>query len=207
VGAFHGLLSEVSLDAAGLAALRERVEAKDAEGVRSLLAGQRAAPAVRDAVVRLCGLSGPLSVLNEARDALAAFPAASAAVAELGQVAGALAEAGLGHHLAIDLGEVRGLDYYTGFVFRVYAEGLGFEIGGGGRYDTLLARFGRPLPAVGFMFGLDRLDLLMERQGVCAPGTGPLAEPIAEAELGASLARARARRALGSRVRFDGVRS
>ena len=49
---------------------------------------------------------------------------------------------------------MRGLDYYTGLVFRIYAPGLGFEVGGGGRYDGLLARFGRPLPAVGFMLGL-----------------------------------------------------
>ena len=60
---------------------------------------------------------------------------------------------------------MRGLDYYTGLVFRVFAPGLGFEVGGGGRYDALLARFGRPLPAVGFMLGLDRLALLLERQG------------------------------------------
>ena len=43
-----------------------------------------------------------------------------------------------GDRVAIDLGEVRGLDYYTGLVFRAYARGLGFEVGGGGRYDTLL---------------------------------------------------------------------
>ena len=63
------------------------------------------------------------------------------------------ARPGLADRLAVDLGEVRGLDYYTGLVFRVFAPGLGFEVGGGGRYDTLLARFGRPLPAVGFMLG------------------------------------------------------
>jgi ATP phosphoribosyltransferase regulatory subunit len=207
VGVFHGLLAEASLDAGGLAVLRERVEAKDADGARELLSGPRATIEVRDAVVRLCGLTGPLSVLDDAARAFAAFPAAAAAVADLAQIAGALAAAGLGGHLAIDLGEVRGLDYYTGLVFRVYAEGLGFEIGGGGRYDTLLGRFGRPLPAVGFMFGLDRVDLLRERQGVCAPGTGPIAEPVAGPELGSLLARARARRASGARVRFDGVRS
>ena len=36
-------------------------------------------------------------------------------------------------HLAVDLGGVRGLDYYTGLVFRVFTPGLGFEDGGGGR--------------------------------------------------------------------------
>jgi ATP phosphoribosyltransferase regulatory subunit len=206
VGVFHGLLAAASLEAGGLGALRERVEAKDADGARALLAGLQAPPEVRDAIVRLCGLTGPLSVLEEAARAFAAFPAAAAAVSELAETAGALATAGLGGHLAIDLGEVRGLEYYTGLVFRVYAEGLGFEIGGGGRYDTLLGRFGRPLPAVGFMFGLDRLDLLMERQGVNTPGGGPIAETVSGPELGTSLARARSRRAAGARVRFEGAR-
>ena len=91
------------------------------------------------------------------------------AAANLEGVVGALHEAGLGEHLALDLGEVRGLDYYTGLVFRIVAPGLGFEVGSGGRYDSLLGRFGRPLPAVGFMLGLDRLDLLLQRQGVALP--------------------------------------
>jgi ATP phosphoribosyltransferase regulatory subunit len=97
---------------------------------------------------------------------------------------------------------VRGLDYYTGLVFRVFAPGLGFEVGGGGRYDTLLERFGRPLPAVGFMLGLDRVVLLLERQG-CAPGAEP--SPVAEVhgdDLGAALAEARAKRTARARVRF-----
>ena len=46
------------------------------------------------------------------------------------------------------------LGYYTGAVFEVYDPALGVPIGGGGRYDDLLGRFGRPLPAVGF--ALDR---------------------------------------------------
>ena len=62
--------------------------------------------------------------------------------------------------------------------------------------------FGRPLPAVGFMLGLDRVALLLERQG-----RAPEAEPSSVAkvhggDLGTALAEARARRASGARVRF-----
>jgi len=102
----------------------------------------------------------------------------------------------------VDLGEVRGLDYYTGLVFRVFAPGLGFEVGGGGRYDTLLARFGRPLPAVGFMLGLDRVALLLERQGVARGAAPAPASRVHGDHLGAALSEARARRASGARVRF-----
>ena len=97
---------------------------------------------------------------------------------------------------------MRGLDYYTGLVFRVFAPGLGFEVGGGGRYDTLLARFGRPLPAVGFMLGLDRVALLLERQGRPRPSSRSPREAVRGAALGEALARAVARRRQGARVRF-----
>ena len=61
-------------------------------------------------------------------------------------------------HLTIDLGEVRGFDYYTGILFRAYVPQLGFEVAIGGRYDGLPATFGEDLPAVGFSFSLDRLE-------------------------------------------------
>ena len=60
-----------------------------------------------------------------------------------------------------DLGLARDLGYYTGAVFEVYDPALGAPLGGGGRYDDLLGRFGRPLPAVGFALGVDRLHIAL----------------------------------------------
>ncbi len=60
-----------------------------------------------------------------------------------------------------DLGLVRSIGYYTGAVFEVYDPALGAPIGGGGRYDELLGRFGRSLPAVGFALGVDRLHIAL----------------------------------------------
>jgi ATP phosphoribosyltransferase regulatory subunit len=60
-----------------------------------------------------------------------------------------------------DLGLVRSLGYYTGAVFQVYDPAYGVPIGSGGRYDELLAGFGRPLPAVGFALNVERLHIAL----------------------------------------------
>ena len=202
VGAFGAILAGCGLDAAVLEELRNRVESKDADGVREACARHGVPSGVAAATALLASLGGDPAVLAEAEAALSPWPAAQGAVRELRAVADALEDAGLGPNLAVDLGEVRGLDYYTGMVFRLYAPGLGFEVGGGGRYDGLLARFGRPMPAVGFMLGLDRVAALMGRQGA-DPGTaGPRVESLGDMPLGKALARARERRKAGGRIRF-----
>jgi ATP phosphoribosyltransferase regulatory subunit len=61
------------------------------------------------------------------------------------------------------------MEYYTGLVFDIYAEGVGGEIGGGGRYDHLIGRFGCELPATGFAFDLDRLLQLHALRSVARP--------------------------------------
>ena len=55
----------------------------------------------------------------------------------------------------IDVGLVRDLDYYTGLVFEVVHPALGEPIGGGGRYDSLVGKFGDDRPAVGFALAID----------------------------------------------------
>jgi ATP phosphoribosyltransferase regulatory subunit len=56
-----------------------------------------------------------------------------------------------------DLGLVRTLGYYTGAVFEVYDAAFGAPLGGGGRYDELLGRFGRPLPACGWALDVEQV--------------------------------------------------
>jgi ATP phosphoribosyltransferase regulatory subunit len=76
-----------------------------------------------------------------------------------------LLEGSVAEHVIFDLGLARGLGYYTGAVFDVYDPALGEPLGGGGRYDDLLGRFGRALPAVGFAIGVDRLHAALAGEG------------------------------------------
>ena len=74
-----------------------------------------------------------------------------------------LAQEGIEYELNPKL--VRGLDYYAKTVFEVYSSNLGAQsaAGGGGRFDGLFELYGeKPVPAVGFALGLDRIALLSE---------------------------------------------
>ena len=64
-----------------------------------------------------------------------------------------------------DLGLIRDLDYYTGAVFEVYDAALGAPLGGGGRYDDLLGRYGRELPACGWALNVERLHIARVGEG------------------------------------------
>ena len=70
-----------------------------------------------------------------------------------------LSERGVADRVIFDLGLVRELGYYTGAVFEVYDPAVGFALGGGGRYDELIGRFGRDLPACGIALDVQRVHL------------------------------------------------
>ncbi len=70
--------------------------------------------------------------------------------------------------LEFDMTLARGLDYYTGAIFEVKADGVEMgSIGGGGRYDDLTGIFGlNGVSGVGISFGVDRIYLVMEALGL-----------------------------------------
>lgn len=74
-------------------------------------------------------------------------------------------------NVEIDFSIVRGIDYYTGFVFETFvkgSEGLG-SVASGGRYDSLIGLYGGgDVPATGFGIGIDRLmEALKEGKPYC----------------------------------------
>jgi ATP phosphoribosyltransferase regulatory subunit len=142
VGALAPALA--ALPAAERTAVRGLIDRKDAAGLAASAAGAlRTLPFVigrRDALDRAAQL------VPEARDAIERLRAIDAALSGDER-----------RHVVYDFGEVRGLDYYTGIQFEVFVAGAGAAVGAGGRYDDLVARFGRPLPAVGLALNLDAL--------------------------------------------------
>lgn len=131
-----------ALPAEERAAVRRLIDRKDAAGLASTAADAlRTLPFV---IGRREALDRAAEVAPEARDAIARLRAIDAALSDEER-----------RHVVYDFGEVRGLDYYTGIHFEVFVAGAGAAAGAGGRYDDLVARFGRPLPAVGLALNLD----------------------------------------------------
>ena len=112
---------------------------------------------VARAIFELSRLRGGKQALEDVRALLKPFGCESG-IAELETVFEALVERGLGEKILIDFSVMSSFDYYTGLVFEAYAPGLGSPLGGGGRYDNLLAAYGaEKVPAAGFAFYLEQV--------------------------------------------------
>jgi ATP phosphoribosyltransferase regulatory subunit len=172
-----------ALDAAGLAGYR--IGLGDAALYPSLLDGHGVEGEARRRILHelqtrdFVGLEREVERLGlgaEATEALVRVPQRRGGAAVL-ETAGAAADglravvAALPDEVAgrviFDLGLARSLGYYTGAVFEVYDAALGAPLGGGGRYDDLLGRFGRDLPAAGWALNVERLHIALvgERRG------------------------------------------
>jgi ATP phosphoribosyltransferase regulatory subunit len=71
-------------------------------------------------------------------------------------------EYGYDGNLVIDFSIIRDFDYYTGVLFEVYCPGVRNIIGSGGRYDGLIKKFGRDVPATGFALDIDLVHRAVE---------------------------------------------
>lgn len=98
---------------------------------------------------------------------------------------------GMGNRFRLDFSEVGKNSYYTGLVFQVYQEGIGDAIGGGGRYDGLLKKFGLDSPSVGFSYHLGKLEHLVEFSDLTSPSRAEKAQGSSLMERWASARTAR----------------
>jgi histidyl-tRNA synthetase len=109
-----------------------------------------------------------LEALEIALGSASASAEISGRLGEWRKLLGGLSAMGLGEFVQVDLGVVRGLAYYTGFVFEAFdRKGELRALAGGGRYDDLVEKMGgSPLPAVGFAIGEMTFSLLLEQRGL-----------------------------------------
>jgi ATP phosphoribosyltransferase regulatory subunit len=109
------------------------------------------------ALFEVPSLRGGPEVLDRAEDAIGEV--AATALIELRGLHAELSKRGFAQQLILDLGLVHELGYYTGAVFEIYDPAVGFALGGGGRYDQLIGRFGTPRPGCGVALDVQRVHV------------------------------------------------
>ena len=118
----------------------------------------------RPALVEFAQRRGRHEAIESAR-AVCRTPQSRAALDELHAMLDRADALGYHDRVFVDFALLRDLDYYTGFLFEGYVGEIGFSLCGGGRYDSLLPRFGFDVPAVGWTAGVERLLIALERRG------------------------------------------
>jgi len=161
---YKQLLDEVGVEPGARARVLDELATHDHVGLEAELERAELSAAEREVLVRLPMLRGGPEVLDEAREL--GGEATERATRRLAATFDGLREKGIADRVRLDLGLLRDLGYYTGAILEVYDPALGHVLGGGGRYDELMGRFGRPLPAVGFALYLERLHVAQAEEGV-----------------------------------------
>ena len=161
VGIFRALARRAALAHEREIALHEALQRKAGTEVRELLDAWEVDAGCAGALTALVGLDGDPSMLEQAGRALApGGEAVERALAELAALVRAVRARRPDVELHLDLAELRGYRYHTGFVFAAFVSGHGREVARGGRYDEIGSVFGRARAATGFSADLKTLIAL-----------------------------------------------
>ncbi len=166
VGIFRALAGKMECSPEQMEQIRILIEKKNYAALNDLLEPYGNQPACA-ALKRLPYWFGGVEILEEA----GRLTGKSEALDYLRNLYQELDEAGYGEFIQFDLGLVHQIDYYTGVVFRGYAEGAGAPVLSGGRYDGLVELFGRKAEATGFAVDVDAL-------GGCLDVSPPVLETV-----------------------------
>ena len=147
VGFFRERLEAAGIDGELRATILEELQSRDLVGMKNELATAEISSEDAAQLFEIASARGGRELL-EAEGA-----------EHLLELDSLLTESGAAENVIYDLGLVRSLSYYTGTVIEVFAPSSGFALGGGGRYDDLVGRFGRDLEAFGFALNMERLHL------------------------------------------------
>lgn len=158
-GFFNAILNNMNISKTEKADICNLIEGKNYAALGDLLNKIGTTP--ETAVLhRLPRLFGGIEVLEEAKK-LYKNDEASKALDYIEAVYKQLQNMGIADCVMIDLGLVNRSNYYTGVIFRGYAEGSGLTVLSGGRYDNLISEFGMDAPAIGFGVDVTALTNVM----------------------------------------------
>ena len=161
---FKGICAQAGLNEETELELREFISGKNYFGAEELLDSIHASDQDKEALLKVNELFGSVDILQEAKKVVS-NERSLAAIERLERLYQVLTDYGVEKYVSFDLGMLSKYNYYTGIIFKGYTYGVGDAIVKGGRYDNLLAHFGKEAPAIGFVIVVDDLLSAMNRQG------------------------------------------
>ncbi len=154
---FRGLLSEVDLSEEQKAKIKRLLSKKNFYRLTEVLAEYGIDEKIAEGLAELAELYGDPAEVLSCAGKYDVNEDTHAAIGRLQDILRAAECFGITDRIRLDMGMIGRMDYYTGMIFRAYADGAGEPVASGGRYDGLLAQFGRSVPAVGFGMSVDVL--------------------------------------------------
>ena len=167
---FRQLLSELGVEGDARDPVLERLATHDLVGLEQVLSELESVGSEgRRTLLSLSQMRGGPEIIEQAHEI--GGEAVERATTRLQETFDALEARGAAGRIQVDLGLLREPGYYSGAILEVYDPALGHVLGGGGRYDELMSRFGVDLPAAGFALYLERVHVALleeERRRVIA---------------------------------------
>ncbi|MBR6478586.1 MAG: ATP phosphoribosyltransferase regulatory subunit [Lachnospiraceae bacterium] len=160
---FKGLCQEAGLDEETEMDLRACISGKNFFAAQELLMERNVADPYRETLLKVADLFNSMTSLDDAKK-LVSNPRSLAAIERLEKLDEVLKLYGVSNYVSYDLGMLSKYNYYTGVIFKAYAYGVGNAIITGGRYNTLLGRFGKEAAAIGFAIVIDDVLEALARQ-------------------------------------------
>ena len=162
---FKGICQHAGLDSDTEMEIRDFISEKNFFAAEELMIEKGISERDREAILQVREFYQVDETLAKAKE-LAANEMSRNAIARLEALYELLKKYGVEEYVSFDLGMLSKFHYYTGVIFKAYTYGVGDAIVTGGRYDTLLKRFGKEAPAIGFMVLIDDLMEALFRQNI-----------------------------------------
>lgn len=157
IGFFKGIVTQAGLSDSDIMRLREAIYIKSFAAIEGILQNYNLDKETREIIVKLPKMFGGIEVIDEILEYKSLSAESRSALENLLEIYEILKSRNAHKRVSIDLGMIPNLDYYTGLVIKGFTYGIGFPICTGGRYDNLISKFGKNLPATGISIGVERV--------------------------------------------------
>jgi ATP phosphoribosyltransferase regulatory subunit len=162
---YKGICEEAGIDPETEEMVREQILQKNYFAAESIMVERKVPDKFKNLIVKVSEFIGSDEALDNAEKEVTNSRSLSA-IKRLKSLYQVLKSYGCSQYVSFDLSMLSKFNYYTGVIFAAYTYGVGDAIAKGGRYDSLLGKYGKDAPAIGFVIILDDLMSALYRQNV-----------------------------------------